>query len=140
MEDDVLYSGGSKVVRLKDTKEVKRLLTSQEPIMIVVYAKWCGHCQQMFKPWNNLSKQVDGKSKVYVIESADYTGKDIDGYPDIRIVKNGEAKQYAGGRDVQSMKKALLGTLGGKRRRTDRLGGRVRKVTKRTLRRNMPLV
>jgi thiol-disulfide isomerase/thioredoxin len=140
MEDDVLYSGGSKVVRLKDTKEVKRLLTSQEPIMVVVYAKWCGHCQQMFKPWNKLSKDVEGKSKVYVIESADYTGKDIDGYPDIRIVKNGEAKQYDGGRDVQSMKKALLGSLGGKRRRTNRLGGRVRKIAKRTLRRNVTFV
>jgi len=140
MEDDVLYSEGSKVVRLKDTKEVKRLLTSQEPIMIVVYAKWCGHCQQMFKQWNKLSKQVDGKSKVYVIESDDYTDKDIDGYPDVRIVKIGSAKSYTGGRDVQSMKNALLGSLGGKRRRTGRLGGRVRKVSKRTFRRNMPLV
>ena len=140
MEDDVIYSEGSKVVRLKDTKEVKSLLTSQEPIMVIVYAKWCGHCQQMFKPWNKLSKEVDGKSKIYVIESADYTGKDIDGYPDVRIVKNGEAKQYNGDRDVHAMKRALLGSLGGKRRRTGRLGRRIRKAAKRTFRRNITLV
>jgi thiol-disulfide isomerase/thioredoxin len=136
MEDDALYSGGSKVVRLKDTKEVKKLLTSQEPVMVVVYAKWCGHCQQMFKPWNNLSKQVDGKAKVYVIESSDYTAKDIDGYPDIRVVKNGIAKQYDGGRDVTSMKSALL-SFGGKRSRTRRLRSRVRKTSHRSLRHNV---
>jgi len=136
MEDEALYSGGSKVVRLKDTKEVKKLLTSQEPVMVVVYAKWCGHCQQMFKPWNKLSKDVDGKSKVYVIESSDYTTKDIDGYPDIRIVKNGQAKHYEGGRDVASMKAALLGS-GGKRSHTRRLRRRVRKTTHRSLRHNV---
>ena len=141
MEED-LKTEGSKLVRVKDTKEVKKLLTSTEPIMIVVYAKWCGHCRAMFDTWREASIKVDGKSKIYVIEADDYTAKDISGYPSMRIVKNGKAKDYTDSRDAEGIQKALL-SLGGNRsrgRRTSRLGRRVRKTTKRALRRNMTLV
>ena len=141
MEED-LKTDGSKLVRLRDTKEVKKLLTSTEPCMIVVYAKWCGHCQTMFDTWRETSNKLDGKAKIYVIEADDYTAKDINGYPSMRIVKNGSAKDYDGSRDVEGIKKALL-TVGGKRsrgRRTGRLGRGVRKTTKRALRRHMALI
>lgn len=141
MEED-LKTEGSKLVRVRDTKEVKKLLTSTGPSMVVVYAKWCGHCQSMFDTWRELSDKVDGKAKIYVIEADDYTGKDIKGYPSMRIVKNGSAKDYNESRDVEGIEKALLSS-GGKRsrgRRTSRLGRGVRKTAKRALRRNMSLV
>ena len=142
MEED-LKTDGSKLVRLRDTKEVRKLLTSTGPIMVVVYAKWCGHCQAMFDTWREASNKVDGKAKIYVIEADNYTGKDINGYPSMRIVKNGTAKDFDGSRDVEGIKKALLGGSGGKRsrgRRTGRLGRGVRKTTKRALRRHVTLV
>jgi thiol-disulfide isomerase/thioredoxin len=142
MEEEDLQTNGSKLVRSKDTKEVRKLLTSSGPLMVVVYAKWCGHCQSMFDTWKDLASKVDGKAKVYVIEAADYTDKDISGYPSMRIVKNGKAKEYEGGRSTEELSSALL-TLGGKRsrrRRTNKLVRRVRKVTHRTLRRNVTLV
>ena len=112
--------------------------------MVVVYAKWCGHCQGMFETWKELASKVNEKARVYVIEADDYTDKDISGYPSMRIVKNGKAKEYDGGRSTEELSSALLGnTLGGKRsrrRRTGRLIRRVRKVTHRTLRRNMSLI
>lgn len=141
MEED-LKTDGSKLKRLRDTKEVRKLLTSTGPSMIVVYAKWCGHCQSMFDTWREASNKLDGKSNIYVIEADDYKDKDVKGYPSMRIVKNGSAKDYDGSRDVEGIKKALL-TSGGKRsrgRRTSRLRRRVRKTTKRALRSNMPLV
>ena len=142
MEED-LQTSGSELVRLKDTKEAKRLLSSQGPLMMVVYAKWCGHCQSMFETWRELSNKVKGKAKIYVIEAAQYTDKDIDGYPNMRIVKKGKSKKYEGGRSTEELSSALLTPLGGKRTRRNRsrlLVRRVRKTTKRTLRRNITLV
>jgi len=140
--DEDLKTHGSKLVRLTDTKEVRKLLTSAGPIMVVVYAKWCGHCQTMFDTWREVSNKVDQKAKIYVIEASDYTDKDVKGYPSMRIVKKGSAKDYDGSRDVEGIKKALL-TLGGKRsrgRRTSRLGRGIRKTAKRPLRRHMALM
>ena len=139
-----LDTDGTKLIRSKDTKEVRKLLTSSGPLMVVVYAKWCGHCQSMFEIWKKLASKVDEKAKVYVIEADDYTDKDISGYPSMRIVKNGKSKEYEGGRDLEELSSALLGnTLGGKRsrrRRTGKFIRRVRKVAHRTLRRNMTFI
>ena len=141
MEED-LKTEGSELVRLKHTQEAKKLLSSRGPLMLVVYAKWCGHCKAMFETWRALSNKVKGKAKVYVIESSDYTSKDINGYPDMRIVKKGKSKKYEGGRKVEELEKELLEkSLGGRRRLgTLKLRNRVRKTAHRTLRRNMPLV
>jgi len=143
-EEPDLQTNGTKLVRLKDTKEVRKLLTSSGPLMVVVYAKWCGHCQSMFETWKELASKADGKAKVYVIEAAHYTDKDVSGYPNMRVVKNGKAKEYDGGRSTEDLTAALLGSgFGGKRpgrRRTNRLVRRARKVTHRTLRRNVTLI
>ena len=141
MEED-LKTDGSKLKRLRHTKEVRKLLTSAGPIMVVVYAKWCGHCQSMFETWREASNKLDGKAEIYVIEADDYTDKDVKSYPNMRIIKNGSAKDYDGSRDVEGIKKALLSS-GGKRsrgRRTSRLGRGVRKTAKRPFRRHMALM
>lgn len=134
----------TKLVRSKNTKDVRKLLTSSGPLLVIVYAKWCGHCQGMFETWRKLSNDLDDKAKVYVIEADDYTDKDISGYPSMRIVKNGKSKEYEGGRSVEELKSSLLGTAFGgkrsKRRRTGKLIRRVRKVSHRTLRRNMTFI
>lgn len=109
---------------------------------MVVYAKWCGHCQAMYDTWKELANKVKGKAKVCVIEASKYTDKDIDGYPDMRIVKKGKARKYEGGRSVEELSRGLL-SLGGKRSRRNRsrlLVRRVRKTPKRTLRRNVTFV
>jgi thiol-disulfide isomerase/thioredoxin len=140
--DEDLKTDGSKLKRLRDTKEVRKLLTSTGPIMVIVYAKWCGHCQRLFETWREVSNKLDGKAQIYVIEANDYTDEDVKGYPSMRIVKKGSAKDYDGSRDAEGIQKALL-TLGGKRsrgRRTSRLGRGVRKTAKRALRRHVAFV
>lgn len=142
MEED-LQTSGTDLVRVKDTKEAKKLLASEGPLMLVVYAKWCGHCQMMFDTWKELASKVKGKAKVYVIEAAQYTDKDIDGYPNMRIVKKRKSKKYDGGRSTEELSSALLGSLGGKRSRRNRsrlLVRRVRKTAKRPLRRDVTFV
>lgn len=137
MEEDLKIEG-SKLIKLKDTQEAKKLLRSEGPLMLVVYAKWCRHCQAMFEKWRELSN----KAKVVVIEADDYKDKDVLGYPDMRIVKKGKAKKYQGEKTVEDMKKALLqkDLLGGRRRRTRRFRNRVRKTAHRSFRRNIPLM
>jgi protein disulfide-isomerase A4 len=139
-----LQTNGTRLIRSKDTKEIRKLLTSSGPLMVVVYAKWCGHCQSMFETWKEVASKVNGKANIYVIEADDYTDKDISGYPSMRVVKKGKAREYEGGRSAQELTSALLGnTFGGKRSKRSRTGRfirRVRKIAHRTLRRNMSLV
>jgi thiol-disulfide isomerase/thioredoxin len=143
MEEDLDISN-SEIIRLKDTQEAQRMLTSQGPAMVIVYAKWCPHCQMMYETWKDLSNKTNGKAKIYVIEASNYKAKDVSGYPDMRIVKKGKSNKYDGGRSVEEMQKVLLGgSFGGKRsrrNRTVRLGGRVGKRPHRTLRRNVTLI
>ena len=139
MDDEDLKTDGSELIRLRTTKDAQKLLSSSGPLMLIVYAKWCGHCRGLFDTWRELSTKSKGKAKIYVIEASNYTAKDVNGYPNMRIVKKGQSKEYDGGRDVEGMQKALLG-FGGKRRRTGRLRSRIGKTAHRTLRRNVTLV
>ena len=143
MEEDLDISG-SEIIRLKDTQEAQRMLTSQGPAMIIVYAKWCPHCQMMYETWKDLSKKTKGNAKVYVIEASNYTAKDVSGFPDMRIVRKGKASKYDGGRSIEDLRSALFGgSFGGKRsrrNRTSRLRGRIGKRPHRTFRRNVTLV
>ena len=126
----------SRVKRIHTTKEAKDLMKANGPSMIVIYADWCGHCQRAEPELTKLANKVDGKATVYAIESDEYEGDDVNGYPTIKIVKNGKIEDYEGDRESSSMEKALLGSAGGKRTRrgrTRRFGGRRRK-THRSLR------
>jgi len=139
MEEPDFDVGSSKVRVLTNASDADALLKDNGPLLLVYYAKWCGHCQGMYDTWKDLSKQVDGKAKVYMIESANYPG--VQSFPTMKVVKKGKAVEYSGDRDVDSLKRALLGSsLGGRRRRTGRLRSRRRKVTHRTLRRNMTFI
>jgi thiol-disulfide isomerase/thioredoxin len=99
------------------------------PLMVIIYADWCGHCQASESAWTELANKIDGKATVYAIEESEYTGGDVQGYPTMKLVKNGKVSNYEGDRSPSAMENALLG--GGKRSRrsrTRRLGGRRRKT------------
>jgi len=145
MEPDIEL-GNSEIVMLKSAGEADKKLDEKGPLMMIYYAKWCGHCQHSFEDWKELSKKVKGKAQVCMIESANYPK--ITSFPTIKIVKDGKVSLYEGERIVADMEKALLSKKGGlrsglKSRRVRggarRLGGRVRK-THRALRRNITFV
>jgi len=143
MSTPPLNTKNSGLQELTDDRKVSQLLKEKGPLMIIVYAKWCGHCQKLFRVWEELAKKTKGKSDVYVIESDNYTLGDVGGFPDMRVVKNGKVAKYHGEPTSEGMKNALLIRLGGKRSRrhgTRRFRSRVRKTTHRTFRRNVPLV
>jgi hypothetical protein len=137
--------GDSGIVMLKSSKEADAKLKGPGPLMMIYYAKWCGHCQSSFEDWKKLSKKQKGK--VFMIESENCP--EVTSFPTIKVVKNGKVSDYDGERTADDMEKALLGgkkgglrsSRSGLRRRggTRKLRGGVRK-THRTLRRNVSFV
>jgi thiol-disulfide isomerase/thioredoxin len=122
--------GGAPIKILKTEKDADKHLSDEGPTMIIYYAKWCGHCQGSYESWKQLARDVKGKAQICMIESDNYPK--VTSFPTIKIVKKGKVADYEGEREVEDMKKALLGNLGG-RRRSRRLRRRVRK-THRSLR------
>lgn len=120
------------VVEVHSTSEADKLMKSKDLCMVVIYAKWCDHCKRAAPELVKLAKLVKDEAKIYVIESEEYKGK-VDGYPTIKIVKDGRSSKYDGPREVEPMKEALLrGPLSGgkrsRRSRTSRLRNRRRKT------------
>ncbi len=123
----------SKVKRVHSTSEANKLMESDGPTMVIIYADWCRHCMDSESEWTKLADKVDGRATIYAIESQEYTDEDkVRGYPTIKIVKDGKSTDYAGQRKSDDMATALLGSLrGGKRSRrsrTSRLRNRRRKT------------
>lgn len=83
---------------------------SKEIKITLYYANWCGHCTNFKPEWNNFKENISemkgGKVKVSVKEyehseletkgGAKINGKDIDGYPTIKIklIKGKESNEY----------------------------------------------
>lgn len=144
MEPDIDI-GDSGITMLTSAKDADAKLKENGPLMMIYYAKWCGHCQHSFEDWKQLSKKQKGK--IFMIESANYPN--ITSFPTIKIVKDGKVSPYEGERTLADMEKALLtGKKGGLRSRlrsrrgrgsARKLRGRVRK-THRALRRNVTFV
>lgn len=121
---------------VKDSGEIKKLMSSKEPVAIFYYASWCPHCKVMHEPWNELEKEEKGKAKFYKMESEDIPSEiGITGYPHFVMVKEGKVKSQASGEmSKDELKKKLLGgfLLGGRRRRTR--SRRLRRTVRKSLR------
>lgn len=128
------------MTELKDPKEIKDALNSTEPVAIFFFSRTCGHCQVMHEPWEELEKETSGV-KFVKIESANIpTELGITGVPEFRLIKNGKVHKKSGGKkSKEKLKQELFGTGGGKRRRSRRFRGSVRKIRHRTSRRNVIL-
>lgn len=114
-------------VLLTSAKEADKHLKDTGPTMIIYFAEWCGHCTRMKPVWQELATKLEGKAKVYMIESANYPK--VISFPKAVIVRKGRVVETlnGGGQSVEELTKRLL-TLGGKRTRR----GRSRRLVRRT--------
>ena len=106
----------------KSGDELKKLLNSDEPIVVFYFWSMCPHCQVMHKPFEELEKEEKGKAKFIKVESENIPsdmGKSS--FPEFELREKKKVKKSVGGEMSKEELKAKLfgGALtGGKRRRT----------------------
>lgn len=103
-------------LHIEDEKQYNDFLKKykNKTVFVWFYATWCGHCKTMKGEW---SKLVNPGSKnitfVRINENAVNSTHNIQGYPTLRLYKNGFKEnnskyiEYNFGRDAKSFKKFL---------------------------------
>ena len=97
--------------------ELESLVQSPEPVLVLFYADWCGHCTKLKPAWEEASTQANAEQKRMI--QVDVGGKtpeqkelmdkyQIDGFPTILLFQNGQPTPYQGSRSVD----AFLASLG----------------------------
>uniref|UniRef100_A0A6P7HAG2 Protein disulfide-isomerase A6 homolog n=1 Tax=Diabrotica virgifera virgifera TaxID=50390 RepID=A0A6P7HAG2_DIAVI len=110
-----LLEGKKQQITLKLDKEHVMTLTdknfndlvkySDDAWMVLFFAPWCGHCQNLEPHWNDAARQFSGKVKfgaydctVYSTRSKEYK---IQGYPTVKLfIPKVSPIDYDGGRNV----------------------------------------
>ena len=82
------------------------------------YADWCGHCQRFKPEWAKLKKQLDsnniGWGEYESQKDASRMSKEgIEGFPTIKITKNGKKEDYNGERTASAIMNYLKGVKQG---------------------------
>ena len=136
--------------------KIKEMFEKEKPMFIKFYANWCGPCQALDKPWNDLIEHLKKNNSsqnlaIVAVESKvinkdiDYvlnkTGLKVNGYPTIGAIINKKFMPYDGARTTAGMLGFIKNTIikkkqsGGARRRTKKGIKKINKGKKRTARR-----
>lgn len=100
--------------------KIKEMFINNKPIFIKFYANWCGPCQALDKPWNDLIEQLKKNNSsqnlaIVAVESEsikknkdiDYvlkkTGLKVNGFPTIGAIINQKFMPYDGARTTAGM-------------------------------------
>ena len=72
------------------------------------YAPWCGHCKDLKPKWNKLKKghlknkvtftEINGDDNLDLCKE-----RNVEGFPTIRVVKNGKENDYDGRREIKDI-------------------------------------
>lgn len=91
-------------------------------ILVKFYAPWCGHCKRLAPEYEEAAKRLAGDDPAVPMAKVDCTnesgGKDIcaqndvQGYPTVKIFRNGQASDYNDGRDADSIVKKMRSLAG----------------------------
>ena len=90
--------------------------SSNEVVVVFFYADWCPHCVSTKPEWANVVQEMNNTTvnnkNVKVnscncegseVEKATANDNNIQGYPTIKCIKNGETVDYNGARDSASI-------------------------------------
>ena len=110
-----LFDKTKKIIKLTD-KDFKNNIVIKSELknnngLLLVYANWCSHCQQMKEPWIQLSI-ISDKTSICVLSSEKYPevveNLKVKGFPTIfEINKNGKLKMFSGNRDLLNLTNTL---------------------------------
>lgn len=90
--------------------------------LVKFFAPWCGHCKRLAPEFEDAAKKLAGDDPAVPLIKVDCTndkgGKDIcnkhdvQGYPTLKIFRNGQASEYNEGRDADSIVKKMRSLAG----------------------------
>lgn len=96
------------VVLKKDTFDDFILAENNYITMIEFYAPWCGHCKTFAPVYEEIAKELAEHDPVIRVAKVDATEPEmkefaerygVSGYPTMKLVRDGEVKDWSGGRD-----------------------------------------
>ena len=105
--------------RLKTLSELQnyRSNNSDQPMVVWIYADWCGHCQMFLPVWKSLVSStnniafvaINGDSEAFLKDSKTSSYPKVTGYPTLWLfAKGGQVPvAYRGQRSSESIKNAL---------------------------------
>jgi len=103
----------NKSLLINDNNKINLKLEESEPLFVMYYANWCGHCK-IFKPeFEKLGNNYKDKIKIMSINPKDVSDENyiknqkITGFPELRYYHcglNGEYEKYKGLRNIDSIK------------------------------------
>lgn len=93
-----------------DSDEELESFASENIKLVLYYAPWCPHCTSFMSEWNTLgsSRNVNGKTVLIEKVNCDENPKvaeteNIEGYPTVKLHKNGESINYDGERSANAL-------------------------------------
>lgn len=119
-----LASAGDSVIDYSTLSyaDFKKEIDTQELILVKFYAPWCGHCKRLAPEYEEAATKLAGDEPAVPLAKVDCTnesgGKDIcgqvnvQGYPTVKIFRNGQPTEYDGGRDADSIVKKMRSLAG----------------------------
>lgn len=103
-------------------EDFKSQIETQDLVFVKFYAPWCGHCKRLAPDYEEAAKRLAGDDPAVPLVKVDCTnesgGKDIcaqyevQGYPTLKIFRNGQPSEYHDGRDTDSIVKKMRSLAG----------------------------
>jgi protein disulfide-isomerase A6 len=79
------------------------------------YANWCPHCVNFKSDWKKFKKAVDGKIVCRQYEESEnkelMAKKNINGFPTLRIIVDGNMEEYEGPRDFRTLHNYVMNKM-----------------------------
>ena len=97
----------SQVVMLTDLNFQSLVLDTQDPYFIEFYAPWCGHCRRLQPLWEDMAKQLSGRTfiaKVDCTENDEIKNKyHVNAYPTMKLFHRGRIFTFEGSRNEDEL-------------------------------------
>ncbi|GKY96084.1 hypothetical protein MPSEU_000568500 [Mayamaea pseudoterrestris] len=85
----------------------QELTTSGKNGMVKFYQPWCGHCTKMKPDWDQLAAEAHPSVFISDINCSEQeelcSENNVQGYPTIKIYKDGKVEDYKGGRSLSDL-------------------------------------
>lgn len=99
------------VLTSANKEQFKEVVKRDQPLLMLYYASWCGHCQVLHPTWEALKKKVEKMDGIAIgeVEYANMQAlpaslKNIRGFPTIQVLEKGKVKsEYQGDRRLDSL-------------------------------------